>query len=318
LDQLLKLLFEFLKEVGDSREPNAQENRHSIWECLCAVFDKTLLKAHKARYLPFLVFYHAKSYSKYPDRFLGLLKNKACDTRSSDPERIHAAAYLAGFVARAAYIHAHQMRNVFDDFVDDLHEYCAEKALLQEDAELKIGPASASGHIVFYALFQALMHMFNTRLAEDDEIIDKRTQWEQMQRIVDSFLCPLRYCLPATVFEFRKTTRRLDLLNFQDESDGSERVTSTSPGLDDLFYFPFEPMPLPHCCLFVNDPKLYLNDTSTNNLEVPDFPDFHSSSRSSSCPSLRDRSPALTSEATLRTPLTGPEISYHEIDPLRL
>jgi len=198
--------------------------------------------------------------------------------------------------------------------VDDLHAYCAEKSDLQQDAELKIGPTSAPAHIVFYALFQALMHMFNTRLVDDDEIVDQRKQWEQMQHIVDSFLCPLRYCLPATVVEFRKQTRRLDLLKFQDESDGSNRFASATPGLDDLFYFPFEPMPLPQCFLFVNDPKLYL-DSSANTLEVPDFPEF--SSRSSSYLN-RDRSPALASSATpLRTPLTGPEISsYHEIVPL--
>jgi len=65
LDHLLKLLFEFLRGASNSRESNAQEIRNSIWECLSTVFDKTLLKAHKARYLPFLIFYHAKSYSKY-------------------------------------------------------------------------------------------------------------------------------------------------------------------------------------------------------------------------------------------------------------
>jgi len=245
-----------------------------------------------------------------------LLKTKACDPQNSDPERIHAAAYLAGFVVRAAYIHMHQMRNLFDDFVEDLHEYCSEKALSLPDPDLKIGPASAPTHIVFYAHFQALMHMFNNRLLEDDEIIDKRKQWDQMQQIVDSCLCPLRYCLPATVAEFCTQTRKRDLLNFT-EGDADRLIRAATPGLDDFFYVPFEPMPLPLCSLYVNDAKLYIKSASLNSLDVPDFSEC--SSRSDfrpSCFSL-DNSPALKSMATpLRTPLIGPEVASREIDSL--
>jgi hypothetical protein len=231
-------------------------------------------------------------------------------------ERIHAAAYLAGFISRAAYIQVSHTRNVFDELVDDFYEYCADHT--PEDPELKLGPASAPTHIVFYAQFQALMYMFNRRFCEDVGIADdKREQWDKIQKIVNSYLCPFRFCSPSIVAEFRRRTTELDLLDPYDDGDApGEHAT---PGLDDLFYIPFEPMPLPRCADFFSDPKLYLNITSVNS--QLDFDDFISGNelRPPSYYNSRDKSPALNSLTTpLRTPLTGPTSFYSEIEPLCL
>jgi hypothetical protein len=147
------------------------------WQTLLSSFEHTVLHTHRSKFTQYLIFYAAKQAPEPCCRsFLSMLLSKLTDKSQPSVTRCACAAYLASFLARAAYI-----PEVF--VVESLHmiaDWCVKYATDENRrgglppipsasnvAQLVTSPNSMSSggvgdagtrHMAFYAACQALLY----------------------------------------------------------------------------------------------------------------------------------------------------------------
>ena len=139
-----------------------------VWETLLASFDRTVLHTHRSKFTQFLMFYllrHA------PDSclqsFLHFLLSKLMDKMQPSVTRSACAAYIASFLARAAFV----PEPIVVESLLRLADWCL-KYVREEDRRGGLPPipssSSMSGfgpqdarerHTPFFAAFQALLYV---------------------------------------------------------------------------------------------------------------------------------------------------------------
>lgn len=166
---------------------------------------------------------------------------KLADHKTNIVERQSAAAFIASFVARAAFLRHATVVTWFEHLLNWLHAYTTAAKLHEQsgrlgtapgagaDAEvpgddtalsidpvLCIGPLEASLHAVFYSVCQAVLYIFCHRTCSFTEILrtnpEKARHWKLRQLITSPFN-PLRYCAEGVVCDFAEKSRKLRLLD---------------------------------------------------------------------------------------------------------
>ena len=77
---------------------------HSLFMTMLSVFDRSILRTHKAKYTQTLLFYLGSLHESFPDTLLGLLLTRTFDTSLATYLRCTSSAYLASYLARAKYL----------------------------------------------------------------------------------------------------------------------------------------------------------------------------------------------------------------------
>lgn len=154
LDDAMELLFRYVSENEGSEE---------FFRLLLRIFETVILPTHKSKYTQFLLFYACSKRASYLDAFVSTLAARLFNPRQDALTRQTCAAYLASFLARAAYVPTAAVRHVLTLLVRSLHEYAAGFGHHAPDAEV---------HGVFYATCQAVLYIFcfhaKAILAQDD------------------------------------------------------------------------------------------------------------------------------------------------------
>ncbi|GLI69244.1 hypothetical protein VaNZ11_013820 [Volvox africanus] len=98
MDSLMELAFEHLRKriaAGELRQ---------LWETLLSSFERTILNTHRSKFTQFLLFYVCFQSPMYCSQSLvRLLLTRLRDVRQAPITRTACAAYLASFLARAAF-----------------------------------------------------------------------------------------------------------------------------------------------------------------------------------------------------------------------
>lgn len=154
LDDMMELLFQYVQ---------ANEANADFFNLLLRVFEAIILPTHKSKYTQFLLFFMCSKNAQYLDAFVSALVAKLFDARLDALTRQTCAAYLASFLARAAYVPMPAVRHVLTIFARWLHEYIASYGAQAPDAE---------AHGVFYSVCQSVLYIFcfhaRSILAQDD------------------------------------------------------------------------------------------------------------------------------------------------------
>lgn len=139
-----------------------------VWNTILAAFDRTVLHTHRSKFTQFVVF-HILSLS--PEsccrEFLNLLLSRLMDKMQPSITRSACAAYIASFLARAAYI----PEPLVIESLQKLSEWCYKYAW-EEDRRGGLPPIPSSSallslgtqdarerHGPFFAAFQALLYV---------------------------------------------------------------------------------------------------------------------------------------------------------------
>jgi len=198
LDAMMQLMFEYLRllfSVSYSEEGEALQDQ--VFGSLLRVFEGVVLRTHKSKYVQFLLFFYCASQRKYAEMFLRRLLEKAFDKDAPSIDRQNAAAYVASFVARAAFLRHASATVSFELLIRWMHGYVE---IHQEHSLGIVGPIEAKPHMTFYGICQAVMYIFVHRhsdlLGRFETDVEKQHQLRKynFQAIVDSDLNPLRFC----------------------------------------------------------------------------------------------------------------------------
>ncbi|KAG2498036.1 hypothetical protein HYH03_003797 [Edaphochlamys debaryana] len=99
MDSMMELAFEHI-----SRRIAAGEGR-ALWDTLLSAFERTILNTHRSKFTQFLVFYTCMTNpATCSPSLVRLLLSRLRDTRQPPITRVACAAYLASFLARAAFL----------------------------------------------------------------------------------------------------------------------------------------------------------------------------------------------------------------------
>lgn len=277
LDNLIHMIFQYLTIL--TRSDLAQ----STFTCLMNIFERSILKTHKARFTPFLLFFHCSTQHEFADAFLHRLKQKVFDHQhSSVQERIKCCSYVASFVGRSARLRHASVLSAFEllknstlAYIDEHEEKWRMDGWEGEDASdvFPVGNATASEHSVFYAICQALLYIFVHRQDVFARHLDNNPQEAeqyQFDRIVESPFNPLRYCLAGVVQDFCHLSLKLELVDCRNIIRTNAKLlrvelkeNTQAGGRDhDLALlldtsFPFEPYLLPKSAAFVMGEGVY-------------------------------------------------------------
>lgn len=95
----------------------------AVWDTLLGAFERTILNTHRSKFTQFLLFYAClRSPAHCPASLVGLLLDRLRDGRQPPTTRAACAAYLASFLARAAFLpDALVVRSL-----EDLSAFCAD------------------------------------------------------------------------------------------------------------------------------------------------------------------------------------------------
>ncbi|KAG2436969.1 hypothetical protein HXX76_006484 [Chlamydomonas incerta] len=174
LDSMMELAFEHLGKriaAGELRQ---------LWDTLLSAFERSILNTHRSKFTQFLVFYACLSNPSHcSPSFLRLLVSRLRDTRQPPITRAACSAYLASFLARAAFLPESLVVKTLQDLAAFCQDYCS-----NQGAGTGPGPvsraASACGlpdtspfaglaheetasqtqrHQVFYATAQAVLYV---------------------------------------------------------------------------------------------------------------------------------------------------------------
>jgi len=181
--------------------------RHSQFNTLLSIFERTIICTFKSRYTQFLIFWYSSLDSEFSDIFLGLLVSKALLEQDQPAvKRAAAASYIASFVSRAQFIDRDGARRVTSVLCNFLRNHLDVFHAQSQSSPVLPNPLH---HSVFYAVSQAVFLIFCFRwrdLLEDkeedvDDLLGEQKpnkKWMEelsvVQRLITSPFNPLRVC----------------------------------------------------------------------------------------------------------------------------
>ncbi|GIL51718.1 hypothetical protein Vafri_7665 [Volvox africanus] len=204
LDSLMELTFEHLR-----RRIAAGELRQ-MWETLVASFERTILNTHRSKFTQFLLFYVCFQSPIYCSQSLvRLLLSRLRDARHAPITRTACAAYLASFLARAAFAADALVVKALQDIATFCVDYCksqaggltATKSTESLSAAARPQRAFSTGglvalalaseanaqmqrHQVFYAAIQAILYVLCYHMKS--LVGDPQLQLQQQQVAADA------------------------------------------------------------------------------------------------------------------------------------
>lgn len=103
LDAIMLLMFDYFQRNLDKRDECTQAHNELV-KTLFAIFDKVVLHTHRLRHVQFLFFYIASLNRLWAEELLILLLTLASSVDEQPYKRQICLAYIASFIARAAFI----------------------------------------------------------------------------------------------------------------------------------------------------------------------------------------------------------------------
>jgi RNA polymerase I-specific transcription initiation factor RRN3 len=205
LDAVMSLLLQYLSLLRHSRQ------RDHVFASLLRVFEDCVLRTHRSRVGQFLLFFFCSMHNKYSEAFLRRLVEKAFERDAAVLERANAAACLAGFVSRAAFLRHASVTFVLDMLLQWAHTFIG---LFEQEHGGPVSDAEARSQAHFYCVVQAILIIFSrraARLAELARVAPAQLLAMRIDRLVLNALSPLRYCDPRVVARFLRACERLAL-----------------------------------------------------------------------------------------------------------
>ncbi|KZF26023.1 RNA polymerase I-specific transcription initiation factor RRN3 [Xylona heveae TC161] len=286
MDSILDMLFSYYTPFFSG----APEDSDETFGLLLNHFTTIILPTYRSRHTQFLLFNFAQSSPLLIDQFAGVCMHLIFDKGRPAVFKQSAAAYLASFIARGAYVSPQVVRDVFDILGAHLDSFRIEYEGSCRGPDLR-------RYGTFYAMVQSLLYIFCFRwrdlvanaddYVDDDDFVDFEGRdiiWapgvkEVFARAVYSKFNPLKVCSPPIVNEFARianhlrfmyvfslleTNKRIMLANHADSSASGAsynqptRETALSARRDDSHhqldaYFPFDPYNLPRSKRWVVD-----------------------------------------------------------------
>ncbi|KAL6758121.1 RNA polymerase I-specific transcription initiation factor RRN3-domain-containing protein, partial [Haematococcus lacustris] len=175
LDSLMELAFAHLATRCDQAG-----GLQAVWEVLLAIFERSILNTHRSKFSQYLVFFMCYRHPEPCARtFIDFHLSRLHDDRQAPITRTACAAYLASFLARAAFVTPQQVLHALSQLTQFCHTYCrgVGSGLRQVPSTgsivLAIGPGAGAGaqgsadaansltttHQVLYASVQALLYV---------------------------------------------------------------------------------------------------------------------------------------------------------------
>lgn len=235
MDGTLDLLFEYYAPlIQDGSDPEYNE----AYQQMLSHFT-TFILPNRTRHAQFLLFHFAQTSEEHTALFTRRCGELAF-VNGMPAQRITAVAYLASFIARAAHISCHSVRDV----VCALSEYLD---AIRKRAEPDCRGPDRRSYAIYYAVAQALLYIFCFRWRdlvvgsanpdldgddynEDDILAEHRDlAWlpglkETLSRNIFSRLNPLKVCSPAIVAEFANIARHVRLVEVLSLLESNKRL----------------------------------------------------------------------------------------------
>lgn len=272
LDQVLELIFSHVRQFitidGRIDEQRSQE----MFAFMLMVFEKTILPTFKSRYTQFLTFYMTSLCPALADQFLGLLFKplvQFCQSldhgRNSmpSPRLLLSVTYIGSFVARARFLSDKLLQLSFEMLID-------------LSARLRLKTTIGSPRILRILALQHILYIFHKRSGR----LLARLGMEEIIELFDILLedaSILQHCNAEVVAAFLEVADdKLDLLpegiieeyHSQRESHRNGRFKSKYEDLE--FYFPFDPIELTRCRVFITDEMYQLEEDEPSQIDDSD------------------------------------------------
>ncbi|KAJ9509497.1 hypothetical protein QJQ45_001961 [Haematococcus lacustris] len=175
LDSLMELAFAHLATRCDQAG-----GLQAVWEVLLTIFERSILNTHRSKFSQYLVFFMCYRHPEPCARtFIDFHLSRLHDDRQAPITRTACAAYLASFLARAAFVTPQQVLHALSQLTQFCHTYCrgVGSGLRQVPSTgsivLAMGPGAGAGaqgsadaansltttHQVLYASVQALLYV---------------------------------------------------------------------------------------------------------------------------------------------------------------
>jgi RNA polymerase I-specific transcription initiation factor RRN3 len=252
LDGVLELVFSHIDQsIRKGKDELDEKKSREMFNFMLTVFEKTILPTFKSRYTQFLIFYMTSLRPTLADQFLGLLFKplvQFCQSldhgRNSmpNPKLLLSVTYIGSFVARARFLSDELLQLAFEMLID-------------LSTRLRLKTTIGSPKILTVISLQHIMYIFCARY--DRLIAQMGTQeLEDLFDILFEDATVLQYCNADIVTRFIGLAgERLGLLHPEVavEYEQSRTVRFVTKYEDLEVYFPFDPIALSKCKVFIND-----------------------------------------------------------------
>ncbi|XP_044732243.1 RNA polymerase I-specific transcription initiation factor RRN3 [Chrysoperla carnea] len=184
------------------------EKTRTMYNDISSLFEGIIMATYDSHHVQFIMFYLCSFKVQLAEGFISLLWKKISNLSLAVVHRQSAVAYLASFLARAAYISLGTLQTSIKLISDWLHSYIGNQDGLESMH------ADARVHTVFYSVCQALFYVVAFR---HKDLIQSRKSLTFLQslnlsKIVTCRLNPLRFCVQPVVQNFAAITRTYQLV----------------------------------------------------------------------------------------------------------
>lgn len=265
-----------------------------VWSTLLQAFESGLLHVARSKFTQFLLFYAAQKDARGASTALiELLLQRLMDARQATITRSACAAYLASFLARAAFVPEQLTVTTVERLAAWAASYCGAAAETAAAGPAAVAAHSkllcnqfddprdsgAARHQVFYGAVQALLYVLCYHLRP---LLASRTNSmtasgkpcavalstrvavlvrDTMPKILGSRLAPFRLCARSVVAEFSRQAAQLHLLDCSGlpGADVAEEGSAAAREHRPLeMFFPFDPYLLHRSARFLNLQTSYM------------------------------------------------------------
>ncbi|CAG9462066.1 unnamed protein product [Pedinophyceae sp. YPF-701] len=252
MDSLMELFLDYLHQSLPAREGGAAAagDPAGVWPALERAFFHQLLPTHRSKFTQFLVFFAAGRLPyEAPRRLVAGLLAGLRDPSKAPVTRVACAAYLASFLARAAYVPEVLVVEALEGVVAFCEEYLRAQGSGSNAVAPVLGGAAAAAaaadeadaecmrrHQVLFAAVQGTLYVLcyhmepllgrghvatpAMRTADAGAAVAKTEVAARLRALVEGGvarvlahpLAPLERCLPSVAGEFRVQAAALDLV----------------------------------------------------------------------------------------------------------
>lgn len=255
LDSLMELTFGFLEEEF---KEGAGERAFGL---LLPTFMQVILPAHRSKFAQFLIFYACARHPREGSRaFLDQLLITVQDHNRPSLLRAAAVAYLASFLARAAFV-------PLDVALDALHKLAGVcEIYVRRHATATADNSSSDDHELFYSsvqgLLYALCYLQHPCVRQGCRVDLQRLP---LGPILRSPLAPLQVCLPSVAGEFAKQVADLGLEGWMPPPPTSYAEAAAGPARSRRaleMFFPFDPYLLHRSIRYLRPARWFVDWTA--------------------------------------------------------
>ncbi len=201
------------------------DRQKRLFGALLGVFEDSILLTHQSKFVQFVVFYAGGLSPEFSQIFVNRLLKICFDEEKSVVVRQSGVAYLASYMARAAFVEKgvlsltltsilqwivrhiskYDMAGDLNDTSNNNKTFSEASATISISGSSSLSLNSRNGgkpHLLFYSFCQAAFYIMCFHV---DKLCDHaRLHMSEWTRILRSRLHPLRYCLSAVRWEFSR------------------------------------------------------------------------------------------------------------------